>query len=133
MKTSLYIALAAVSIFAGCVTRAPPAQVRKDPLELSLDTGTCRLTERGWAAKSDPLTANGKREQSECSVGISDAKLGGHAVCVLSGLSVSSAPNASYYGCRVSREIEGFLFRANLEPKDIGASAIVCSFLCYSP
>lgn len=127
---SAVIAATSMLIFAACAS--PPTQLaRSEPLELSLDTGTCKLTERGWAAKENPIQITGERERSECRAGISDEKLKGRAICVLSGLNVGSAPGASYYGCRTSRENNGFLFRAQLEPKDVGASAIACAFLCY--
>jgi hypothetical protein len=102
-----------------------------EPLEINLNTGTCRLTERGLGVKRDGIDVKGIRDGEECHAFISDEIIKTRSICVLSGLYVSSAPSASYYGCRVSRELKGYLFRAQLEPKDIGASSINCDFMCY--
>jgi hypothetical protein len=110
---------------------APSIQTISEPMELDLNAGMCRLAERGYGVKPDPILVNGRRDGSKCRTFVTDDALKARSICVLSGVHLSSAPSASYYGCQVSREIKSFMFTAQLEPKDINASDIDCSFLCY--
>jgi hypothetical protein len=51
--------------------------------------------------------------------------------CVYSGFQVTSAPNAGWYACGISREKDSFMFEARLDKDKPSSADIECKFMCY--
>lgn len=100
--------------------------------ELYLDAGTCWLRERGVAIKKDPVSVRGRKEDDGCRAFIVDDEFNRRfKSCFYSGFFVSAAPNASWYGCGISREHKSFMFEARMDKDKPGPENIECKYMCY--
>lgn len=102
--------------------------------ELSIDSSTCWLKERGVAVKKNPISIQGKNTENGCVAFITDDVFDKRfKFCVYSGFEMSQGQEAEFYGCSYSREMNSYMFRAHMNYEGLKRKPdLECRFMCYN-
>lgn len=101
--------------------------------EITIDSSTCWLKERGAAVKHDAISINGVRNESGCSAFMSKTEVAEKfSFCTYSGFEIAGGKKADYYACSISDEGKNFMFRAYMhEVGQENQPDLICRFMCY--
>lgn len=102
--------------------------------ELSVDSSTCWLKERGVLSKKNPISIQGKKTKNGCLAFITNDVFDKRfKFCIYSGFEMAGGENAGYYGCSYSREKDSYMFKAYMNYEDLTKKPeLICKFMCYN-